>query len=136
MRILISSAAGARLVRRIRSYKHSSLDTTLSSCPVFSVAHSSQLLQLDIMAASCMTKAFLGSSLAKAVPTQGKASPCSTCFGTGSLSLHPPIFVITTAGCLHFFPASGFGRQRCCTNLCVDHPVHRHLSSCRRVTSR
>ena len=26
------------------------------------------------MAASCMTKAFLGSSLAKAVPTQGKVS--------------------------------------------------------------
>ncbi|DBB07853.1 TPA: hypothetical protein ACH3X3_009256 [Trebouxia sp. C0006] len=74
MRILISSAAGARLVRRIRSYKHSSLDTTLSSCPVFSVAFSSQLFQLDIMAASCMTKAFLGSSLAKAVPTQGKGN--------------------------------------------------------------
>lgn len=48
------------------------------------------------MAASCMTKAFLGSSLAKAVPTQGKASqvkllPAAMCsylrFGTFTKAL-------------------------------------------------
>lgn len=132
MRILISSAAGARLVRRIRSYKHSSLDTTLSSCPVFSVAFSSQLFQLDIMAASCMTKAFLGSSLAKAVPTQGKASLCSACLP----SLQPLISAITVAGCLYSLSVHDSGRRRCCTFLGDDHPVHRPLSSCCRVTSR